>query len=173
MKNDSNSSSSSNHRSSVASATTTKGVPAPSAEDDARFERQFYDNDDAFDAASDDAFGGSGRQKQADAAAGKPVAVRAPKKTQAQRDNDKWEENRMIVSGAVHRVDPDADFEEDTEAKVQLMVHNVSPPFLDGRVSFTKQLAPVLPVKDPNSDMAVIAKKGSDVSVHAVQPCEK
>jgi pre-mRNA-splicing factor ATP-dependent RNA helicase DHX38/PRP16 len=65
----------------------------------------------------------------------------------------------MLVSGAVQRIEADTDFDDDVESKVQLMVHNVSPPFLDGRVSFTKQLAPVLPVKDPTSDMAVIAKK--------------
>ncbi len=165
-------------RGDAATSSETRSAPAPSAEDDARFERQFYDNDDAFDAQSDP-FDGPGKQEAkaaaAAAAAGKAVAVKAPKKTQAQRDNDKWEENRMLVSGAVQRVDPDADFEDDSEAKVQLLVHNVSPPFLDGRVSFTKQLAPVLPVKDPTSDMAVIAKKGSDVSecvrVHVADSC--
>ena len=69
----------------------------------------------------------------------------------------------MLVSGAVRRVEADTDFDDDAEAKVQLMVHNVSPPFLDGRVSFTKQLAPVLPIKDPTSDMAIIAKKVIDL----------
>ncbi len=42
-----------------------------------------------------------------------------------------------------------------------LLVHDTKPPFLDGRVLFTKQKGPVLPLKDPTSDMAVIARAGS------------
>jgi pre-mRNA-splicing factor ATP-dependent RNA helicase DHX38/PRP16 len=33
--------------------------------------------------------------------------------------------------------------------------------FLDGRVVFTKQGKPVMPLKDPTSDMTIIALKGS------------
>ena len=46
---------------------------------------------------------------------------------------------------------------EDT--RVRLMVHNMKPPFLDGRVSFTKQKEAVCVVKDPTSDMATLARK--------------
>lgn len=42
-----------------------------------------------------------------------------------------------------------------------LLVHDTKPPFLDGRVVFTKQNELVLPLKDPTSDMAVIARNGS------------
>jgi len=38
---------------------------------------------------------------------------------------------------------------------------DTKPPFLDGRVVFTKQAEPVMPLKDPTSDMAIIARKGS------------
>lgn len=38
---------------------------------------------------------------------------------------------------------------------------DTKPPFLDGRVVFTTQAEPVMPLKDPTSDMAIIAKKGS------------
>jgi hypothetical protein len=38
---------------------------------------------------------------------------------------------------------------------------DTKPPFLDGRVVYTKQAEPVMPVKDPTSDMAIIARKGS------------
>ena len=41
----------------------------------------------------------------------------------------------------------DQDFEEVQEAKVHLLVHNIVPPFLDGRIVFTKQPEPVIPVK--------------------------
>lgn len=35
------------------------------------------------------------------------------------------------------------------------------PPFLDGRMVFTRQPDPVVPVRDPGSDMALTARKGS------------
>lgn len=38
---------------------------------------------------------------------------------------------------------------------------DTKPPFLDGRVVYTKQAEPVMPIKDPTSDMAIIARKGS------------
>ena len=55
----------------------------------------------------------------------------------------------------------DTDFDNDNDARVVLLVHDASPPFLDGRQVFTKQAEPVLPLKDPTSDMAVIARQGS------------
>ena len=66
---------------------------------------------------------------------------------QINKDNELWEINRMLRSGAVTRTDYDDDFEEDNEARVHLLVHNIVPPFLDGRIVFTKQPEPVLPVK--------------------------
>ena len=56
------------------------------------------------------------------------------------QDNERWETNRMLTSGVVHRLEVDEDFEEDSAAKVHLMVHNLVPPFLDGRIVFTKQV---------------------------------
>ena len=47
----------------------------------------------------------------------------------------------------VRKLDVDEDFEEEHEAKVHLLVHNIVPPFLDGRIVFTKQPEPVVPVK--------------------------
>ncbi len=63
------------------------------------------------------------------------------------QDNEAWEINRMMRSGAVQRVDYDEDFEEDNEARVHILVHNIVPPFLDGRIVFTKQPEPVIPIK--------------------------
>jgi len=45
---------------------------------------------------------------------------------------------------------------------VIIHVHDIKPPFLDGKVVYTTQLQPVQIVKDPNSDMAILAKKGSE-----------
>lgn len=63
------------------------------------------------------------------------------------QDNEKWELNRMLTSGVVMKVDVDENFEEEQENKVHLLVHNIVPPFLDGRIVFTKQPEPVVPVK--------------------------
>ncbi len=66
------------------------------------------------------------------------------------QDNEKWETNRMLTSGVVQRIEFDEDFEEDIIKRVHLLVHNVVPPFLDGRLVFTKQPEPVVPVKVRN-----------------------
>lgn len=42
-----------------------------------------------------------------------------------------------------------------------MLVHDIKPPFLDGRMVFTKQLEAVQHVRDPTSDMAIISRKGS------------
>ncbi|KAM3828909.1 pre-mRNA-splicing factor ATP-dependent RNA helicase PRP16 isoform 2-T2 [Vipera latastei] len=80
---------------------------------------------------------------------------------QINEDNERWETNRMLTSGVVHRLEVEEDFEEDNAARVHLLVHNLVPPFLDGRIVFTKQPEPVIPVKDATSDLAIIARKGS------------
>lgn len=64
-------------------------------------------------------------------------------------------------SGVVHSVDINEDFDEESIDRVHLLVHNIVPPFLDGRIVFTKQPEPVIPVRDPTSDMAIVARKGS------------
>ena len=43
------------------------------------------------------------------------------------------------------------------------MVSDIKPPFLDGKTVFSKQSQPVLPIKDPTSDLAIISKKGSQL----------
>ena len=92
---------------------------------------------------------------------GKRVTARAAQK---QRDVDAWETNRMLTSGVAQRRDYDYDPEDDEEAtRVHLLVHDIKPPFLDGRKVFTKQLDPVPAVRDPQSDMAVFSRKGSKI----------
>ncbi len=56
------------------------------------------------------------------------------------QDNERWETNRMLTSGVVQRLEVDEDFEEDNATRVHLLVHNLVPPFLDGRIVFTKQV---------------------------------
>jgi len=47
--------------------------------------------------------------------------------------------------------------------RVHIIVHDHKPPFLDGRVVYTKQLQTVVPIRDPTSDMAVFCRKGSQL----------
>ncbi|XP_026325030.1 pre-mRNA-splicing factor ATP-dependent RNA helicase PRP16 [Hyposmocoma kahamanoa] len=94
------------------------------------------------------------------------IEKRRNRKVSAQRqqidkDNELWERNRMLTSGVVHAISVNNDLDEESVDRVHLLVHNIVPPFLDGRIVFTKQPEPVIPVKDPTSDMAINARKGS------------
>ncbi|KAJ6248878.1 pre-mRNA-splicing factor atp-dependent RNA helicase prp16 [Anaeramoeba flamelloides] len=80
---------------------------------------------------------------------------------------DRWEENRLMNSGVVRlnsEQSNEDNLREESGPKIRLMVHDLKPPFLDGRVIFTKQLEPVSVVKDRNSDMVKFAKKGSETT---------
>ncbi|KAF8665135.1 hypothetical protein AX16_000601 [Volvariella volvacea WC 439] len=83
------------------------------------------------------------------------------RQAQYNADNDLWEANRMLTSGVATRKTVDLDFEDESESTVHVMVHDLKPPFLDGKTVFTKQLDPINPIRDPTSDMAVFSKKGS------------
>jgi pre-mRNA-splicing factor ATP-dependent RNA helicase DHX38/PRP16 len=89
-----------------------------------------------------------------------PVSVPNTPATQ-NADNDLWESNRMVTSGVATRQAIDLDFEDESESTVHVMVHDLKPPFLDGRTVFTKQLDPINPIRDPTSDLAVFSRKGS------------
>lgn len=67
----------------------------------------------------------------------------------------------MVTSGVATRQAIDLDFEDESESTVHVMVHDLKPPFLDGRTVFTKQLDPINPIRDPTSDLAVFSRKGS------------
>ncbi|KAF3927460.1 hypothetical protein ABW21_db0208484 [Orbilia brochopaga] len=90
---------------------------------------------------------------------GKRMSARAQQK---QRDVDAWETNRMLTSGVAQRADIGMDdLDDEEETRVHILVHDIRPPFLDGKTIFTKQLDPVPAVRDPQSDMAIFSKKGS------------
>ena len=67
----------------------------------------------------------------------------------------------------------DTDFSNDNDVRAILIVHDTKPPFLDGRVSFTKQSQAVMPIRDPTSDMAVIARNGSHLVKEVREKKEK
>lgn len=96
------------------------------------------------------------------------MAVRSkvnPKHLQRQKDNDAWETNRMLASNVAQTRDHyHGGFEDDNDdIRIHLLVHDLKPPFLDGKTIFTKQLDPISAVRDPQSDMAVFSRKGSKV----------
>ncbi|CAG8529954.1 3737_t:CDS:10 [Racocetra fulgida] len=102
---------------------------------------------------------------------------------QYNKDNELWETNRMLTSGIVQRKEIDLDFDGDSEVSINTqqlikfeiktklinsnlnidLLHDIKPPFLDGRMVFTKQLGTVQSVKDPTSDLAVFSRKGSQL----------
>uniref|UniRef100_A0A183CKF3 RNA helicase n=1 Tax=Globodera pallida TaxID=36090 RepID=A0A183CKF3_GLOPA len=101
------------------------------------------------------------REKQLDQTRQKPRLTL--RQQQIKKDNEMWENNRLARSGVVTFSENLGDFfdNETDENRVSLLVHNIIPPFLDGRIAYTCQTQPVVPVKDVTSDMAITASKGS------------
>lgn len=69
-----------------------------------------------------------------------------------------WEDNRLLTSGVVKLRQVELNFDEDEDARVLLLVHDTKPPFLAGQVVSGRAAGVVLPLRDPTSDMAVIAR---------------
>ncbi|EGO52925.1 hypothetical protein NEUTE1DRAFT_133455 [Neurospora tetrasperma FGSC 2508] len=153
--------------------------PEPGVNDDDAtnaLDRDWYGGDDdlgghTFGDDSHNPFGDEGAwaaQEREAALAEKKIGQMARgmsvRQIQKQKDADAWETNRMLTSGVAQRRDLGQDFEDDQEGtRVHLLVHDLRPPFLDGRTIFTKQLDPVPAVRDSQSDMAIFARKGSKV----------
>lgn len=130
-----------------------------------RLDREWYGLDEGYDDEHNPFSGTSDeytKRKEEEMKKKKKNRMSA-KQRQIHKDNEMWETNRMLRSGVVTKTDYDEDFDEENEARVHLLVHNLVPPFLDGRIVFTKQPEPVVPVKDPTSDMAIVSKKGCAV----------
>lgn len=54
----------------------------------------------------------------------------------------------MLTSGVATRRTLDLDFEDESESSVHVMVHDLKPPFLDGKTVYTKQLFGLLTGKE-------------------------
>jgi len=159
----------------AASSSAVKSEPAgrpPAVDEDEReVDRSWYDEatEEGGGARDEDAGGGEAaflgdvktyraKEEEHRKQAVKKISARAQARND---DNNRWEENRLMTSGAVRNIlAGDVSLEED-EGKVQVLVHELKPPFLDGRVVFTTQTAMVSVVKDPTSDLAILAKQGS------------
>ncbi|KAL6186353.1 hypothetical protein ACLB2K_042473 [Fragaria x ananassa] len=101
--------------------------------------------------------------------------AQSKKMSQMTADNAQWEDRQLLRSGAVRGTEVQTEFDDEDERKVILLVHDTKPPFLDGRVVYTKQAEPIMPIKDPTSDMAIISRKGSTLvrEIHEKQSSNK
>lgn len=118
-------------------------------EEQKRIDREWYNMDEGYDnennpfaSVSDDYT----KKKEEQLEQRKKKRMSAQQR-QINKDNELWERNRMLTSGVVHSVDFNEDFDEESTERVHLLVHNIVPPFLDGRIVFTKQPEPVIPVR--------------------------
>lgn len=135
-------------------------------EEQVRLDRDWYGNYDENAVAGDEEnnpFAGYedlGREaeKQMEAKQQKRLSA---KQMQYNADNEAWENNRMQTSGVATRQEVNMDFDDDSGTRVHVLVHDIKPPFLDGRTAYTRQLDPISPIRDPTSDMAVFSRKGS------------
>lgn len=97
----------------------------------------------------------------------KKMAVRGRvnhKQMERQQAADAWETNRMLASSVAQTREQYNNLDdENDETRVHLLVHDLRPPFLDGKTIFTTQRDPISAVRDPQSDMAVFSRKGSKV----------
>ncbi|XP_031625457.1 pre-mRNA-splicing factor ATP-dependent RNA helicase PRP16 [Contarinia nasturtii] len=132
-------------------------------EEQRRLDREWYNMDEGFDDDTNP-FGNTNaeyfrkREEQLEQRTKKRISAQ---QRQNNKDNELWERNRMLTSGVVQSINVNDDFDEEAIERVHLLVHHIVPPFLDGRIVFTKQPEPVVPVRDPTSDMALLARKGS------------
>lgn len=137
-------------------------------------DRSWYDKEEASNVMDENnayhnIMGGSLIPKEEEESHKKKLALLKPisKKTVNIMDNNKWEVNRMLSSGAVKAKrdaeNADNNLDEDDECRVIIQTHEIKPPFLDGRIVFTTQMEPIQIVRDPSSDMAKLAKKGSAI----------
>jgi pre-mRNA-splicing factor ATP-dependent RNA helicase DHX38/PRP16 len=140
--------------------------------DSTALDRDWYggeENGHTFGDESHNPFGGADstwldQQREAALTEKKKNSRASARQVQKQKDVDAWETNRMLQSGVAQRRTFDVDFDDDDEGtRVHILVHDLKPPFLDGKRVFTKQLEPVPAVRDPQSDMAVFSRRGSRV----------
>ena len=144
--------------------------PDEGLEDSTALDRDWYASDElghAFGDETHNPFGSANtwadQQREQELLEKKRSKRMSARAQQKMRDVDAWETNRMLTSGVAQRKDYEDDFDDEEEVRVHLMVHDLKPPFLDGKRIFTKQLEPVPAVRDPQSDMAVFSRKGSAV----------
>lgn len=109
-------------------------------EEQLRLDREWYNMDEGYDDENNPFIGANAeylkkREEQIELKKRKRISAQ---QRQINKDNELWEKNRMITSGVVQSINVNEDFEEETVDRVHLLVHHTIPPFLDGRIVFTK-----------------------------------
>lgn len=79
------------------------------------------------------------------------------------RENDLWEQNQMSGGGVMSGEAEQYDAMDEDDNAIHINVNNLIPPFLDGQQVFTRQKDPVSAVRDVQSDLAILAKRGSQL----------
>ncbi|KAE8269437.1 hypothetical protein A4X09_0g2911 [Tilletia walkeri] len=137
-------------------------------EDTTALDREWYGMEEEGNIAGDDENNPFSQYEDGFGEAAPSIAAKHQKRMTARQmaynaDADAWETNRMQVGGVgpQRTVNLDENMDDESENRVHLLVHDLRPPFLDGKTVFTKQLEPVNPIKDPTSDMAIFSRKGS------------
>ena len=144
--------------------------------EDEDFDRQFYLQEDEGHYVLDEGQGGNdlgrflfdnakmqARETEMEQKRHSPVTRKSARQSALQDDQDVWEENRLLSSGAAVQGDVSLDVSTEQDTRVTLLVHQVKPPFLDGgRVSFSTVREAVPTVKDASSDFAKMAREGSE-----------
>jgi pre-mRNA-splicing factor ATP-dependent RNA helicase DHX38/PRP16 len=83
------------------------------------------------------------------------------KQKERSEEQNKWELNRMLTSGLFKINNIRMDLEEDDDKRVVLMLHDIKPPFLEGKKINMNKNEQIQIVRDPLSEMAQFSKKGS------------
>lgn len=132
-------------------------------EEQRRLDREWYNIDEGFDDENNPFAGPNAEyfKRREEFLEQKQIKRISAQQRQNNKDNELWERNRLLTSGVVLAINVSEDIDDEAVERVHLLVHHIIPPFLDGRIVFTKQPEPVIPVKDLTSDMALIARKGS------------
>lgn len=111
-------------------------------EEQKRLDREWYNMDDGYD---EDFANESSEylKKREEANEAKRKKKMSAQQRQINKDNELWEKNRMLTSGVVTSINVNEDFEEESVERVHLLVHHTIPPFLDGRIVFTKVMGKI------------------------------
>eukprot|EP01126_Amoeba_proteus_P000317 TRINITY_DN1009_c0_g3_i3.p1 TRINITY_DN1009_c0_g3~~TRINITY_DN1009_c0_g3_i3.p1 ORF type:complete len:185 (-),score=27.78 TRINITY_DN1009_c0_g3_i3:423-977(-) len=118
------------------------------SEEQRDFDREFYvaEETGTYDDSRNPFVGGEEKVQKMEEISSVSSGRKDPKLSQLSRDSSRWEENQLLRSNVATRTAGEED-DDNQEVRVHLLVHDTQPPFLDGRVSFTKMQEPVLPAK--------------------------
>eukprot|EP00818_Percolomonas_sp_WS_P008757 CAMPEP_0117445936 /NCGR_PEP_ID=MMETSP0759-20121206/6065_1 /TAXON_ID=63605 /ORGANISM="Percolomonas cosmopolitus, Strain WS" /LENGTH=1134 /DNA_ID=CAMNT_0005238153 /DNA_START=100 /DNA_END=3500 /DNA_ORIENTATION=- len=127
-------------------------------------DRSWYTGDegDAVDMTKDDQFVIS-REDKLERKEREYKKRASSKMSQMTLENRKWEENQLRFVGLGERKEVDLNYSTEEDVKVNIIVHDVKPSFISSDVAFSNQTETVEPVVDRTCDLAVSAKKGSQV----------